>query len=185
MAKQELRQKILKERISIDPKEAFLYSEQITKKLLTLDCIKNSSGIMAYYSYKNEPDLLPFMRKCIDLGKLVSLPYIAGEGEMIAVNFNYDTALKSNVYGIPEPILTNDSESEEPDVVIVPGIVFDKQFNRIGFGGGYYDRFLKDKSAVKIGVCFESQLVEHIEAETHDIRMDIIVTEKQIIGAKK
>ena len=140
---------------------------------------------MAYYSYKNEPDLILFIRKCIGLGKSVSLPYIAGEGEMIAVNFNYDTALKSNVYGIPEPVLTNDSETDEPDVVIVPGIAFDINLNRIGFGGGYYDRFLRNKNAVKIGACFDCQLVERIDADPHDIRMDIIVTEKQIVGTKQ
>lgn len=185
MQKNELRQIMLKERICIEPKDALLYSTQITEKLIALDCVKNSKSIMAYYSYKNEPNLLSFIRKCIDLGKCVSLPYIAGEGEMLAVNFNYDSALKSNVYGIPEPVLTNDSEEEEPDVIIVPGIAFDMNLNRIGFGGGYYDRFLENKRAVKIGACFDCQLVESIETEAYDIPMDIIVTEKRILGMKQ
>jgi 5-formyltetrahydrofolate cyclo-ligase len=182
MEKQELRQSILKTRTMMDLGDLKTFSGIISDKLLTLDRVKSASCIMAYYSYKNEPDLKEFMNACLDLGKLVALPYIAGKGEMIAVRYEYDGIMKSNIYGIPEPVLTSDSEEEQPDVVIVPGIAFDEKLCRVGFGGGYYDRFLKNAGAYKIGVCFDYQIVDCIDSCSHDVPMDIIVTEKRMLG---
>jgi 5-formyltetrahydrofolate cyclo-ligase len=158
------------------------FSKLINDKLISLDRVKDASCIMAYYSYKNEPDLTEFIHTCLDMGKLIALPYIAGEGELIAVRYEYDCVMKSNIYGIPEPVLMNESEEEDPDVIIVPGIAFDNKLNRVGFGGGYYDRYLKDTDAYKIGVCFDYQIVDSIDSVPHDVPMDMIVTEKRILG---
>lgn len=166
----------------MDDKDAELFSGVITGKLLQLDCVKNAASIMAYYSFMNEPNLMAFMHRCMDMGKRVALPYVAGKGEMIAVAYEYDSVMKSNVYGIPEPVLTNDTDIEQPDLVIVPGIAFDESLHRIGFGGGYYDRFLDGSAAKKIGVCFDYQVVKDIGPKGHDVPMDMIVTEKRVMG---
>ena len=71
-------------------------------------------------------------------------------------------------------------EKADIDIVIVPGVAFDKKYNRMGYGKGYYDRFLKDMTALKIGVCHSFQLVDEIPSEPHDIKMDMIVTEREI-----
>ncbi|MGI5848557.1 MAG: 5-formyltetrahydrofolate cyclo-ligase [Christensenellales bacterium] len=184
MQKEMLRKKMQKIRAMIDPKDKETFSAIIRDKLFKMDCIQQAGCIMAYYSYKSEPDMLTFMYSCIDMGKCIALPYVVGEGDLIAVNYNYNSVMKSNIYGIPEPVIMNESEQEEPDVVIVPGIAFDMNLNRIGFGGGYYDRYLQEIDAVKIGVCFDCQIVEHICAEPHDVTMDIVVTEKRILRAK-
>lgn len=185
MEKQALRERMLKARAGMDLKDFDEFSAIITEKLLKLGCVKNAGCIMAYYSHRNEPDLLGFMRRCLDEGKHVALPYISGKREMIALGYSYDTVMKSNVYGIPEPVLSGDSETEEPDVVIVPGVAFDLRLNRLGFGGGYYDRFLKSVRAKKIGVCFDFQIADGIVAADHDIPMDMIVTEKRVIGGQQ
>lgn len=184
MEKQELRKRILKARTAMDQNDLCALSALINEKLLSLESIKNAACIMAFYSYKNEPDLKEFMYACMDMGKIVALPYIAGKGEMIAVRYERDSVMKSNVYGIPEPVLMNESEDEEPDVVIVPGIAFDGEFHRIGFGEGYYDRYLASVNAYKIGVCFDYQVVDRIACAPHDVPMDMIVTEKRVIGGQ-
>lgn len=181
--KDKIRQEMLKKRLLIDSRDAQIASSQIMQTLLELDCIKNAKCVMAYYSHKNEPDLLAFMHAMLDMGKEVALPYVADNDNMIAVEYTYDSIMKSNVYGIPEPIIMNESEQVEPDVMLVPGVVFDTSLNRIGFGVGYFDRFLKETSALKIGICFDMQIVPKIDAESFDVAMDMLVTEKRVIGS--
>ncbi len=172
-------------RSAMNREEIVLSSAVITEKLLSLECVLRAKSVMAYYSHRNEPDLLEFMRRCIDMGKRVSLPCVSGKGEMAAAAYCSDTVMKNNVYGIPEPVITGETREEEPDIVIVPGVAFDERLYRIGFGKGYYDRFLVNTQAVKAGVCFDFQIVPDIGAQSHDVPMDIIITEKRILGGQR
>jgi 5-formyltetrahydrofolate cyclo-ligase len=181
MDKAELRRSMLKERLMIEPRDACEMSGLITHKLLDLDCIQNASCVMAYCSYKNEPDLMGLVHALLDMGKRVALPYVTGDDSMIAVEYNYESVMKSNLFGIPEPVIRNESEKVEPDVVLVPGVAFCENLNRIGYGSGYFDRFLKESDAYKIGICYDMQVVPTIKAQPYDVRMDIIVTERRIL----
>lgn len=180
--KHDLRRQMLDQRLQIDTHDAEVASSRIMQTLLELDCIKKANCVMAYYSHKNEPNLLALMHALIDMGKEVALPYVADKDNLIAVEYTYDSIMRSNVYGIPEPIISNESEQAEPDVVLVPGVVFDTSLSRIGFGVGYYDRFLKETDALKIGICFDMQVVAHIDAQPYDVSMDMIVTESRVLG---
>ena len=184
MNKEILRQEMLKKRLSIDIKDIASYSVMIKDRLMAHKSIQNAACIMAYYPHKNEPDLRGFMDACLDMGKCVALPYVMGEGEMIAVDFHADSAIKSNVYGIPEPVMSSESDMAEPDVIIVPGIAFSKKLHRIGFGSGYYDRYLCGTDALKIGVCFDRFIVDDTFTDAHDIAMDIVVTQNRVLGDK-
>jgi 5-formyltetrahydrofolate cyclo-ligase len=181
MKKKEIRNEIKALRAVMDPEHVKDFSGVIKTKLLSLQRVVRASSVMAFYSYEKEPKMLEFIHECIDMGKRIALPCVTGEGKMIAVNYSRDTVLKKNVYGIPEPVIS-ENIVRKPDVVIVPGIAFDLKLNRIGFGGGYYDRFLEGTGAYKIGLCFDYQIIETIEPESHDVPMDLIVTEKRIIG---
>ncbi len=180
--KNDIRRDILRKRLLMDSLEVQIASGRIMQILLELDCIKNASCVMAYYSHKNEPNLLPLMHALLDMGKNVALPYVADNDNLIAVEYTCDSVMKSNVYGIAEPIIMNESERTEPDVVLVPGIAFDTSFNRIGYGVGYFDRFLNETDALKIGICYDMQIVPKIDAELYDIAMDMLVTESRVIG---
>jgi len=103
---------------------------------------------------------------------------------MIPVDFDKECKLQENAYGIPEPVLKNDCDPLSPDVVIVPGIAYDNRLHRVGFGGGYYDRYLASTGAIKIGVCFDSQIVSSAFADSHDVAMDLVITEKRSMGVK-
>ena len=181
MDKAELRRDMLKKRKHMETREVCEKSGLIAHTLLDLDCIQEASCVMAYCSYKNEPDLMSFVHALLDMGKHVALPYVTGDDSMIAVDYNCETVMKSNMYGIPEPVLSNESENVEPDVVLVPGVAFGADLNRIGYGVGYFDRFLKETNAFKVGICYDMQVVPTIKAAPHDVRMDMIVTENRII----
>jgi len=179
--KAELRRSMLKKRLMIEPSDAAEMSRAITRKLLELDRIQNASCVMAYCSYKNEPDLMGLVHALLDMVKRVALPYVTGDDSMIAVEYNYESVMKSNLFGIPEPVIRNESEKVEPDVVLVPGVAFCANLNRIGYGSGSFDRFLRDSDAFKIGICYDMQVVPSIKAQPYDVRMDMIVTERRIL----
>ncbi len=185
MDKAELRRDMLKKRQLMEPREVCEKSGLITNALLDLDCVQNANCVMAYCSYKNEPDLMGFVHALLDMGKHVALPYVTGDDSMIAVDYNFESVMKSNMFGIPEPVLSNESENVEPDVVLVPGVAFGADLNRIGYGVGYFDRFLKETSAFKVGICFDMQVVTSIKSEPHDVRMDMVVTERRVITPKE
>ncbi len=175
---------MLRARTMMDPGEAACSSALICGKLLTLDRVKTAACVMAYCTFKNEPDLNEFINACRALGKSVALPYIVGKGELKAVRYESDSLMKKSKFGIPEPELKSKGDELKPDVVIAPGIAFDAELYRIGFGGGYYDRFLACSTAYKIGVCYDYQIVDGIGCEAHDVPMDVVVTEKRIIGGR-
>ncbi len=179
--KEEMRREMLDMRQSLSEQSVVRGSEAITKQLLSLPCVQNAQRVMTYCAVKNEPDMWALTQALLDMGKSMALPCVTAEG-LLAANFCSNTKMQRGAYGIPQPVITSDSDKVEPDVVIVPGVVFDLQRYRIGFGAGYYDRFLQYRGVVKIGVCYESQLVDNIEAEPHDVRMDYVVTERRILG---
>lgn len=181
MEKSELRKEMLKRRQQLEPRVVCEMSGLIIHTLMDQDCIRNANSVMAYCAYKNEPDLMSLVHALLEMGKHVALPYVTGDDSMIAVDYNYESVMKSNMYGIPEPVLSNDSENVEPDVVLVPGVAFGADMSRIGYGVGYFDRFLKETNAFKVGICYDMQVVSSISAEPHDVRMDMIVTEQRII----
>lgn len=184
MKKQVLRKKLLEQRLAMAPNDHAQGSKAICDKLLALGVVQSARRIMAFCTHQNEPDLMAFMHTCLDDGKCVSLPRVIGKGQMIPAQFDRECRMEENVYGILEPVIQHDYGPLSPDVVIVPGVAFDKRLHRIGFGGGYYDRYLKSTSAIKIGVCFDGQIVGSAFAGSHDVSVDMIVTDKREIGAR-
>jgi len=97
------------------------------------------------------------------------------------VQLTDDSDMQTGAFGISEPKAQIPVPEEEIDVILVPGIAFDKKGGRIGFGKGYYDRLLSRTKAVKIGLCHAVQLVEDTFCEPHDVRMDYVITESELI----
>jgi len=161
-------------------------SKIIQSKLYELPHYKNAQNIMFYIDAKNEVKTDEAILKSISLGKSVYVPKIIGKGEMIAVKIKSLDELQEGHFGILEPISDEAIEPQNLDIVIVPGVAFDRRGYRIGYGGGYYDRFLKKLSikTVKIAFAFEFQILDTLPQEEHDILMDIIISEKQIYFMK-
>lgn len=164
-------------------------SHIITGKLIRLPAFMESNLIMCYISFKNEVLTYEFIEQCFSSGKRVALPVIdtdcSGIKGITAYEiFDVHNDLVPGFYGIFEPRKRprNIIIPSEIDMIVVPGIAFDKKKQRIGFGAGYYDRFLSKLSndCVKISIGFDFQIVENIPHEEHDIELDLIVTEKRI-----
>jgi 5-formyltetrahydrofolate cyclo-ligase len=179
--KDEMRREMLDMRLGLSEQRVKRDSEAIVSRLLSLPCMQDAERVMAYSAVKNEPDIWELIHVLVAAGKNVALPCVTTEG-IVAAEFRQGTQMQRGAYGISQPLRNPGCEPFEPQVVIVPGVVFDLQRCRIGFGAGYYDRFLQNSEAVKVGVCYESQLVDNIEADPHDVRMDYVVTERRVLG---
>ena len=157
------------------------YSNIIMDKLFSNQIFKNSNCIGFYYSLKTEVFTSNMIQKTLDLGKNVCLPKIDRESK--TMNFHTIDGienLKKNHLDISEPV--NGEICTNIDVVIVPGIAFDKSGNRLGFGSGYYDKFLNLHASIyKIALAFDFQLIDTIDIQEHDVPMDLIITENRII----
>ncbi len=176
--KKELRKQFIKIR-----KDSFdeRISNIIFERLVALDEYKKAKHILCYASYNSEVDTFNLMNRIIQDGKKLYLPRcIPEKREMDVCNVKDLSELKTGAYGIKEP--TGDSVSADLlDLVIVPMVAFDREKTRLGYGGGYYDRFLLKINAVKMGIAFSVQESDKLIKEPTDIPMDIIVTEKEVI----
>ncbi len=153
-------------------------SSVIAKLFLESELYRNAKTIMLYMPLGNEVDTSQIMENAFADNKRVVLPVTDSMGKIIPYYVDAATKLKIGAYSVREPIDTQVADPKEIDLVIVPGIAFDRCGGRVGFGKGCYDGFLKDVNAVKIGVCYELQICDKIETDSFDVKMDYIISEK-------
>lgn len=190
MKKSEVRQEIFKKRQELSENEIEALSRQVfcrIKQYISSLEQKDSYDmeIFSYASYAHETDTWEFIRECLSKNKRIALPRVGRDG--YSMNFYYINSLKdikSGYKNIPEPseecILADREEGSKNRVILVPGVAFDKSGNRIGYGKGFYDRYLAAHTFKKtVGVAFEFQIFDKIEYEENDIRLDAVITEKQ------
>lgn len=183
--KKSLRNKILIVRDSLDKSEKEIMDNSIYNKLINLDLYKKAKSMFVYINFSNEIDTVKIINKALEDDKEVYIPKIYREDKsMRAIRLNSFSELERNFMGILEPVKDSDYiEKENIDLIIVPGAVFDKSGNRIGYGGGYYDRFLstiKEKKN-KVVLAYDLQVINEIEPEIHDVKVDYIITENNLI----
>ncbi len=188
MNKSDLRKVMLLKRKSMNIGEVENYSKSIFESLKSTN-ILNHSTILAYSDFKNEVITKDIIKYLLENKREVYLPRCdISTKTFVPVKISGENFLgKTNVYGICEPADEVDIiNANKIDCAIIPGIVFDINGNRIGFGSGYYDKFLNDNPSVyKIGLCYEFQLIENIVPDEFDIPMDMIITEKRVIFCDK
>ena len=177
MNKSQIRNKILKIR----------RQKKIKKFAFNFDSILNIlkknkvSGkiIGGYYPYNYEINILKIIEKFEKKKFIITLPKIKKNSQMNFFQWSTNDPLAINKFGIPEPI----SETiKYPDILLVPLVAFDKNFNRIGYGGGFYDRYIKKirkrKKVLTIGFAYSFQKVKNIPTNNYDIKLDFIITNK-------
>lgn len=150
-------------------------SAEICEKAFRLPYVTAARTVMLYLPTGREVDTSRLLSLLLQAGKTVCAPRIKSPTEMEAALFG-ETALKRGAFGIWEP---TGEIVPTPDLIFVPGVVFDAEGHRIGYGKGYYDRFLERQSCPCVGLAHASQLVDHVPAEPHDRRMDLVVTERR------
>ena len=187
--KTQFRHNLLKERNSLTSDICASSSEAASSFLLDSEYIKLPEGkaVMLYASFKNEMSTWAVIDSLFSSGVKVILPKTSGN-DIIPYEYGGPDTLIKDSFGIlsPDPDRCKEAELSEISTVIVPGVGFDKNGNRLGFGKGYYDRFLpKIPGAVKIGLCYEFQIQPSIPVCDTDIPMDLLLTEKGFISCKK
>ena len=148
--------------------------------LVNCEAFKSAHTVLCYYSVKGEPNTLSIAEYALRLGKKVAFPVSHKESKRLT--FHYVSALSDlteGTYGILEPSLDSPSpDKTDKAICIVPALAFDKSGKRLGYGGGYYDRFLSDFQGIAIGLAYDSFLVDKIPTDEYDATMNIIITEK-------
>ena len=181
MDKKEFRKSVIKLRNSLDVNEAKYISRGISYDLSTLEEYEEAQNICVYMSINNEVFLDELIRIAWADAKNVYLPRVI-DGEMSFYKFAMGTKLIKGAYDILEPDTEDILLPDENTLVVMPGAVFSEDKNRIGYGGGYYDRFLAKYPFVKtVACCYELQVYPEVPSEEYDIKPDIIVTEDRII----
>jgi len=176
--KSEIRQKILKIRKQNNFKNYAINFNTILK-FLKNNKIKGKI-IGGYYPYNYELNIMPILENFEKKNFLISLPKIKKNSQMDFFYWSTKDPLNINKYGIPEP---KSSKVRYPDILLVPLVAFDKDFNRVGYGGGYYDRYIKKikkiKKLITIGLAYSFQKVKKIPINDNDIQLDFVITEKR------
>lgn len=178
--KDDMRIEYLAIRNAMDNRARIEYDKSICKYLASSDVYKNSDTILMYYPVRNEVDVLPLYSRAVSDRKRVFFPKCYADDMCMRFFSVSDLSdMEEGTYGIPEPDDKNDAFDNEGDIMImVPGVVFDKCGYRIGYGKGYYDRFLVDHSGVAVGLAYSCQIAEKIPADINDKAVEMIVTEK-------
>ena len=188
-SKGEVRKKALEARSGLSEDELLSKSDIIRDKIVGSDIFTGAGLVLCYMDFRNEVKTSGIIRACLSAGKRIGLPLVYNNGMGRGLHAyeikSLDNDVRKGTYGILEPCserLQKISDNEI-DLVIVPGVAFDIKKQRLGYGAGYYDRFLKNlrPDCMKIAIAFDIQIMDMIPVETHDIKMDAIITETREI----
>ncbi|MDR0824138.1 MAG: 5-formyltetrahydrofolate cyclo-ligase [Prevotella sp.] len=177
--KERLRKEITSIKKKCTSEELYNRSEEVLSVLEITGAFQEAKTIFIYNSLNDEVQTSDFIRKWSNK-KDFYLPVVAGE-DIVFRLYTPSTDFQQSSLGIMEPVGDDYTEYGKVDLVIVPGVAFDRKLNRMGRGKGFYDRFLPRVPATKIGICFDFQLFDSIPTEPNDIKMDFVVSENDLI----
>ena len=179
MDKETLRKKALENRNQISEAKRREKSKAIIEKLEGLEEFSQAEKVLAYYSFGSEVETKEVLEKWAE-EKQLYLPKLNEDSSFQALPYG---PLKENRYGIPEP--AEGKPAEKLDLIILPGVAFDRNGGRLGMGKGYYDRFLADmKGVLKIALAFQEQVLDSVPLSTYDENVNLIITDCEIIRPK-
>jgi 5-formyltetrahydrofolate cyclo-ligase len=188
--KSDLRKDMLELRKNMETRDVSSFSNKIISAIMELPEFINSKNIMLYLSFNKEVNTYPLARWCLDNGKTVIAPYcIQSKREIVPYKItNLIGDLTKSTFGVMEPKhdILEKVNIEDIDLIIVPGVVFDENCNRIGFGAGYYDRFLPKrlKNTTAIGIAYNYQIIDRVPTDAYDVPLDYIITQERTIFHK-
>ena len=174
--KQINRRVILRKRNRLSKEEIIEKSKIIKEKLFSSEDYKKAKTVMFYVSFGSEVDTFDMIKESLK-NKTVCVPIVEDSIIIPSIIKDIKELNKKNKYGILEPLKIKRIKKEDIDLVIVPGVVFDKRNHRIGYGKGYYDSFLKDFKGKTIGLVFKMQILEMIPNYRWDVKLDKVISE--------
>ena len=179
--KKQLRQEILHRRSQLTERQRTEKSRQISHFLLEIDEFRQANTVFCFISYLDEVDTHGLINEFLERGLTLAVPKIVGKTEMHSVRLRDWSELTPDRLGILTP-KSDEIVSGPFDLVVTPGVGFTAQGDRLGYGRGYYDRwFAQNQVKTRIGIAFESQLVETLPTEATDVPLHMLVTETGVI----
>src|SRR3989304_3841488 len=182
--KHNLRKLIQDKRNAIPAEERINNSRKAAEKFFLTKDYLEAKNILLYFPFRSEIDTTIIIKKALRDGKKIILPRVSGKNLDLYFIEDYEHQLKKGSYGIMEPMpeLCKPAGVSDIDLVIVPGVCFDKNLNRLGYGGGFYDKLLLNipDTVKKIALCFDIQVVGRIPVSKNDIKVDLLITNTRI-----
>lgn len=178
--KKDIRKKIFAERKICSEEQIEMWSCDITRRVIALPAFKRAEKILVYADYNHEVITRYLIMEAWKNGKEVAVPKVVGK-EMVFYRLTDFEQLKPGYFGIPEPE-EGEAVNWENALMIMPGVAFDRENHRVGYGGGFYDRYLeKHPSLERVAIAFDFQILSKVPVEPTDIFPQIIVTEKETL----
>lgn len=175
MNKKELRAMIRAQKRAMTPEEIDNRSKKLCELFLQSDAYKNAKTIYGYLPYNQEVRTVPMLEQALKDGKRVAVPKCYGD-EMKFLFMDDLSKVEKGYAGIPEPIADEPVADDETALVLMPGMAFDPQGHRIGYGGGFYDKFLaQEPNHPTLALCYDFQVLPHLETEEFDIPVDCVL----------
>ena len=184
MPKKSMRIQMLAKRRALSDQQVYLNSIAVQERLIGLSVFRKAASIIVYAAVDNEIATELIATTARQLGKKVFFPKPCGTNLYFG-EASLLSPLQPGLFGIPEPAVASLASISDIDLIIVPGVAFDMQGYRLCFGKGFYDRALATRSnqGKVVGLCHHFQLVPHVPHESHDVKMDMVVTERQLVTA--
>lgn len=183
-----LRQRLQLKRNNIPVEKRAAASTEIAKKFLNSADYKDALKILIFFPFRSEVDTTLIIKAALESGKKIILPKV--EGDILELYYVEDikSQLQEGAFGVMEPVKEDCKPAlvSEVEIAVIPGLCFDKSHNRMGYGGGFYDRLLPalPEKTKKIALCFNMQVFKKIPCDKHDVKIDIIITEKRTYSVK-
>lgn len=175
MNKQQLRGRIRGLKRQMSPEEILKKSQKLLELFVATDTYQNARSVYGYMSYNQEVYTLPLLERALADGKQVAIPKCYGD-QMRFIWLEDLSLVAKNQQGIPEPIVDGPVANDETALVLMPGLAFDPLGHRIGYGGGYYDKFLEQEPYhPTVALCFDFQMLPSLDTEEHDIPVDLVL----------
>jgi 5-formyltetrahydrofolate cyclo-ligase len=186
-AKRAVRRRVLATRDEMPVSEREDRSARIAERVMSLPEVERASTVMAFWAFGSEPDTAPLIAALHALGVRVALPKIV-EGDLLLRRFAPGDPVTMTSFGAAEPVDGEVVDPSEIDVVVTPAVAFDRSGRRVGYGGGFYDRFLPKTrpDSTRVGIGFDVQLVDDDLPNGHfDLRVDAVVTDAEVVRIER
>ena len=175
MDKTELRREIRARKRAMTEEEIETRSAKLAQLFFASEAYQNAKTIYGYLPYNQEVRTVPMLERALKDGKKVAVPKVYGD-EMKFLYLDDLTAVAKGYAGIPEPIADEPVAQDKTALVLMPGLAFDPQGHRIGYGGGFYDKFLAaEPNHPTLALCYEFQMLPNLDVEDHDIPVDTVL----------
>ena len=175
MDKKELRKAIREQKRAMTEEQIVAASQRLGELFLDCDQYKAAKTIYGYLPYNQEVRTVPMLEQAMKDGKRVAVPKCYGD-EMKFIYMDDLSKVEKGYANIPEPIADEPIADDPTALVLMPGLAFDPAGHRIGYGGGFYDKFLAgEPTHPTLALCYDFQMLEHLETEAHDLPVDVVL----------